>query len=272
MYAKVIVLTVLATLLVVAAVFALAFVVMPQFSATWQARSLRGPGRAFSPGYGPGMMGGGMMQRGMMNGGMMNGGMMAGRGPMLAGPGYWNTPVAPNNPSGGPAAPTTPAAPPSNSDVAPTSTPAPSNPPTTNRGRGGMMGGQTPGGLVAVSPDGKALPVDSTYKSPANTAAQKVGNLNVALALAPYPPTVFTKSDFDVTLTDDKGQPVADAQVGLNLTMPAMWMPTNTPAAQHVGNGRYHATGLFTMRGLWRIQVMVDRSGARQSAFFDVWL
>jgi hypothetical protein len=136
----------------------------------------------------------------------------------------------------------------------------------------GVGGGQTPGGLIAVSPDGRALPVDSTNKLPDNTAAQRVGNLNVSLALAPYPPSGFSKSDFDVTLTDDKGQPLADAKISLNLTMPAMWMPTNTPAAQHVGNGRYHATGLFTMRGLWRIEVIVDRSGARQSAFFDVWL
>jgi hypothetical protein len=135
-----------------------------------------------------------------------------------------------------------------------------------------MGGGQTPGGLTAVSPDGKALPVDSTNKLPDNTAAQKVGNLNVSLALAPYPPSGFSRSDFDVTLTNDKGQAVTDAKVGLNLTMPAMWMPTNTPTAQHVGNGRYHATGLFTMRGLWRIEVIVDRTGARQSAFFDVWL
>jgi hypothetical protein len=255
MYAKVIVVTVLATLLVVAAMFALAFVAMPQFSATWQAFALTRPTQGYGRGYGPGMMG-----RDMMRGGMMGG------------PGYWNMPVAPNNPSDGPAAPTTPAAPPSSSDVAPTSTPAPSNPPTTSRGRGGMMGGQTPGGLVAVSPDGKALPVDSTNRLPDNTAAQKVGNLNISLALAPYPPTGFSKSDFDVTLTDDKGQPVTDAKVSLDLAMPAMWMPTNTPTAQNIGNGRYHATGLFTMRGLWRIQVIVDRGGAKQSAFFDVWL
>ncbi len=258
MYTKVIVLTVLVTLLVVASLFTLAFVVMPQFAAPWQAYGPR-QAQGYGPGYGPGMMGG-----------RTRGGMMGG---MMGGPGYWNTPVAPNSPSDSPAAPTAPAAPPSSSDVAPTRTPAPSNPPTTNRGRGGMMGsGQTPGGLVAVSPDGKALPVDSTNKLPENTAAQKVGNLNVSLALSPYPPAGFSKSDFDVTLTDDKGQPVADAKVSLDLTMPAMWMPTNTPAAQHVGNGRYHATGLFTMRGQWRIQVIVDRGGAKQSAFFDVWL
>ncbi len=268
MYAKVIVLTVLATLLVVACLFALAFVLMPQFSSNWQAFALARPAQGYGPGYGPGMMGG------RTRGGMM-GGMMGGRGPMMGGqgygPGYWNTPVAPNNPSNSPAAPATPAAPPSSSDVAPTRTPVPSNPPTTNRGRG-MMSGQTPGGLVAVSPDGKALPVDSTNKLPDNTATQKVGNLNVALALSPYPPSGFSQSNFDVTLTDDKGQAVADAKITLNLTMPAMWMPTNTPTAQHIGNGRYHATGMFTMRGQWRIEVVVERGGAKQSAFFDVWL
>lgn len=256
MYAKVIVVTVLATLLAVVALFSLAFVVMPQFSAPLQAYGLGRQAQGYGPGYGPGMM---------------RGGMMGGRGSMM-GPGFWNTPVAPNNPSSNSPAPTAPAAPPSSSDVAPTSTPAPSNPPTTSRNRGMMGGGQTAGGLVAVSPDGKALPIDSASKLPDNTAAQKVGNLNVSLALSPYPPTGFSRSDFDVTLTDDKGQPVTDAKVSLNLTMPAMWMPTNTPTAQYVADGRYHATGQFTMRGQWRIQVIVDRGGAKQSAFFDVWL
>ncbi len=262
MYAKVIVLSVLATLLVVASVLALAFVLMPRFSYRPQVYGL---GRsAYGPGYGPGMMGG--MMNGNRTGGMMNGGMM--RGGITGAPGYWNTPVAPNRPSDSPAAP------PSSSDVAPTSTPAPSNPPTTNRSRGGIVGsGQTSSGrLIAVTPNGEALPVDSDNKLPANTAAQKVGNLNVSLALSPFPPAGFSTSNFDVTLTDENGQPITDAKISLNLTMPTMWMPTNTPAAQHVGNGRYQATGRFTMRGLWRIEVKIDGGGSARSAFFDVWL
>jgi hypothetical protein len=135
-----------------------------------------------------------------------------------------------------------------------------------------MNSGHAPGGLVAVSPDGSPLPTDPNRQLPENTAAQKVGNLNVSIALSPYPPVGFQKSDFDVTLTDDKGQAITDAKVTLDLTMPGMWMPSNTLEAQHNGDGLYQATGRFTMRDLWRIEVIVQRGGDKQSVFFDVWL
>jgi hypothetical protein len=137
----------------------------------------------------------------------------------------------------------------------------------------GMMGsGHAPGGLSAVSPDGQPLVSGSNSELPDNTAAQKVGNLNVALALSPYPPVGFQQNDFDVTLRDDSGQPITDAVITLDLKMPAMWMPPNTLAAQPAGNGHYHATGRFTMRDQWRIKVIILRGGVKQSAFFDVWL
>ena len=137
-----------------------------------------------------------------------------------------------------------------------------------------MMGssGQAPGGLVAVSPDGEPLPTDPNNKLPENTAAQKVGNLNVSIALSPYPPVGFQETNFDVTLTDEEGQAITDAKITLDLTMPGMWMPPNTLQAQHTGNGLYHATGRFTMRDLWRIEVIIQRGGEEQSVFFDVWV
>jgi hypothetical protein len=141
----------------------------------------------------------------------------------------------------------------------------------------GMMGSggaaaTEPGGLVAVSADGKALPVDPNSKLPEGTAAQTVGKLNVSLALSPYPPVSFSKANFDVTLTDETGQPITDATVSLDLTMPAMPMPSNTPQLKHTANGLYTAEGRFTMRGLWRIEVIIQRGGEKQSAFFDVGL
>jgi hypothetical protein len=164
----------------------------------------------------------------------------------------------------------------------PTSAPAPGNPPNgfsgPGMGGGQMMGrgmtssGHAPGGLVAVSPDGKPLPTDPNNKLPENTAAQKIGNLNVTLALSPYPPASFQNGNFDITLTDDKGQAVTDAQISLDLTMPGMWMPPSKPVAQNVGNGKYHATAFWTMRDMWQIEVIIQRGGAKQSAFFDVWL
>ncbi len=155
-------------------------------------------------------------------------------------------------------------------------------------GRGPMMGGRggtpfapdgaTPppggvGGLVAVSADGQTIvsPVD-TPKLPENTARQKVGAMNVTLALSPYPPVSFQKGQFDVTLTDAQGQAITDAQVTIDLTMPGMPMPPSKPEAPHVGNGKYQAAAFWTMRGLWRMEVIINRAGNQQSAYFDVWL
>ena len=135
-----------------------------------------------------------------------------------------------------------------------------------------MNSGHAPGGLVAVSPDGKPLATDPSNKLPENTAAQQVGNLKVSIALSPYPPVGFQKSGFDVTLTDEQGQPITDATISLDLTMPGMWMPPNKLEAQHTGTGRYHTTGMFTMRDQWRIEVVIQRGGEKQSAFFDVWI
>jgi hypothetical protein len=143
------------------------------------------------------------------------------------------------------------------------------------RASGGGFGpgnGNASGGLMAVSADNKPIAADPNSQLPANTAAQKAGNLNVSLALSPYPPVGFQEGGFDVTLTDAQGLPVTDAKIGLDLTMPAMPMPPNTLQAQHSGNGLYYVTGTFTMRGLWRIEVIIQRGGQKQSVFFDVGL
>ncbi len=139
----------------------------------------------------------------------------------------------------------------------------------------GMMGGSgvTPGGLTAVSPEGKPVPLPvNSATLPENTAMQKVGNLTVSLALSPYPPVGFKEGNFAVTLKDEQGQAISDASIVLDLTMPAMPMPNNQVELKYTGNGLYQGTGIFTMRGLWRIEVIIQRGGAKQSAFFDVGL
>ena len=139
----------------------------------------------------------------------------------------------------------------------------------------GMMGGggQAPGGLTAVSAEGTPVPLPAgSAKLPENTAAQKVGNLNVTLALSPYPPAGFQQGSYDVTLKDENGQAVTDASVTLDLTMPAMPMPSNQVEAKHTDNGLYQGTGRFTMRGLWRIAVIIQRGGEKTTAYFDVGL
>lgn len=134
-------------------------------------------------------------------------------------------------------------------------------------------GGQTPGGLHAVSAQGTpAAPPANSAALPENTAAQTVGGLTISLALSPYPPLSFQQAKFDVTVKDETGQAVTDAVISLDLTMPAMPMPVNVVDAAHSENGLYQGAGRFTMRGLWRIEVIVERGAEKTSAFFDVGL
>ena len=140
-------------------------------------------------------------------------------------------------------------------------------------GPGMMSGGQAPGGLTAVTAEGTPVPLPAgSAKLPENTAMQKAGKLNVTLALSPYPPAGFQQASYDVTLTDENGKAVSDASVLLDLTMPAMPMPSNQVEAKYTDNGLYQGTGRFTMRGLWRIVVVIQRGGEKITAYFDVGL
>jgi hypothetical protein len=131
--------------------------------------------------------------------------------------------------------------------------------------------------LVAVSADGAQISPSAEVTSvtgelPNNSAAQKSGDMIVLLTLNPYPPRAGQVSEFDVTLTDVNGQTIDDATISLNLTMPSMWMPPNQPAAEFTSDGKYAATAPFTMRGAWRIEVVIMRGGEKQSVFFDMGL
>jgi hypothetical protein len=132
--------------------------------------------------------------------------------------------------------------------------------------------GQAPGEQITSSPEGTPLPEEQVDSAglPENTLTQKVDNLTVSLALSPYPPAGFQKTDFDVTLTDENGKAITDATVTLDLTMPSMYMPPNTPEATLTDEGVYHASGTFTMGGGWQIEVIIQRGDQKQSAFFKV--
>ena len=140
-----------------------------------------------------------------------------------------------------------------------------------------MSGGGSQLELVAVSADGaQILPsadvTSVTGELPKGIVAQKSGDLIVSLALNPYPPRAGAPSEFDVTLTDANGQAIDDASITLDLTMPSMWMPPNQPAMEFVSDGKYNTSAPFTMRGEWRIEVIITRGSEKQSVFFDVGL
>jgi hypothetical protein len=142
--------------------------------------------------------------------------------------------------------------------------------------RSRMMGASSQGsagGLVAVSPSGAPIPAPAAAGNlPANTAMQASGDLLVSLSISPYPPSGGGPTTFGVSLSDSSGKPISDATVSLDLTMPDMPMPANQVTLAGDNSGKYQASGYFTMRGLWRIEVIITRGGQKQSVFFDVGL
>ena len=143
------------------------------------------------------------------------------------------------------------------------------------RRRAMMMGGaDIP--LKAVSSEGVDIPLSDEVKAvtgelSTGTSAQKVGDMIVQINLNPYPPSV-ANNKFTVTLADTSGQAINDATVSLDLTMPAMHMPPNQPELPFTTDGKYAGTAPFTMRGWWRIEVIITRGGDTHSAFFDLGL
>jgi hypothetical protein len=138
-----------------------------------------------------------------------------------------------------------------------------------------MMGSQNaqPSGFATPPSSAPATRPTAPSSAPsANTATEKAGNLNVTLALTPYPPVSFQPTTFDITVTDEKGNAVPDAKIMLDLTMPSMRMPSNKPQAQSIGSGKYQAIGRFTMRGDWQIAVIIERGSEKQTAYFKLWL
>jgi len=181
--------------------------------------------------------------RGMMQGGMMNGRGGNGFADMMA-----NCPCL-NDETTSP-------------QVAPSNNPAPTVAPTV---------APTPKASASSSAASSTSSASSSAASSKPGFAGKAGNLNVTLSMNPQP-AAFSSTTFDITITDDKGAAVSDANVSLDLSMPSMWMPSNKPEAKSLGNGKYQAAGRFTMRGGWRINVIVDRGGQKQSVYFDISL
>ena len=87
----------------------------------------------------------------------------------------------------------------------------------------------------------------------------------VALRTQPAPPR-SGNNDFEVTIKDAEGKPIADADVSLVLDMPAM-PSMNMPAARSTvkltsaGNGAYKGSGAIGMAGDWDATITAARKG-----------
>jgi hypothetical protein len=135
---------------------------------------------------------------------------------------------------------------------------------------------RTAGGLLAVNAQGTPIPMPPAQATAAaqhpNGAFQVTNGLMVALELEPYPPSMSQASQFKVTLADTQGRAIGGATISVDLTMPGMYMPPNKIDLAASGGGEYMAEGHFTMRGPWRMEVIITLNEQTQSVFFDVWL
>jgi len=100
--------------------------------------------------------------------------------------------------------------------------------------------------------------------APAGPAAASAGSIEVTLTTQPDPPKMG-ETTFEAMVMQ-RGQPVTDADVAVELVMaamPAMNMPemkSRTPL-KHEGGGRYRGTGNVMMAGSWEATVSVTRGG-----------
>ena len=106
------------------------------------------------------------------------------------------------------------------------------------------------------------------YQAPPEPGAQGSSpQLDIAFRSEPDPPRAG-ENQFEVTVRDPGGQPVADADVTVTFFMPAM--PTmNMPAMRNqtklpsAGGGRYRGAGQLLSGGRWDVTIDVVRSGRR---------
>jgi|WetSurMetagenome_2_1015567.scaffolds.fasta_scaffold39963_1 hypothetical protein len=134
----------------------------------------------------------------------------------------------------------------------------------------------TAGGLEGISSLGTPIPLPQEMAAkgtlPENTAFQQAEGMQIWLSINPYPPAVSKANEFEITLLSEDGAPVPDGTVKLDLTMPGMYMPPNQLEFTPERNGKYQASGHFTMRGLWRMEAIISADGKTFSVFFEVWL
>ena len=103
------------------------------------------------------------------------------------------------------------------------------------------------------------------------TLNKKAGDLTVSVSIDKNPPVVGD-NNIEISLKDDIGKDVTDAQVSIDYTMPAM---PGMPAMKYKTNATlsgttYRATLQLSMAGSWNVIVKINRQGNTVSAKFSV--
>lgn len=125
------------------------------------------------------------------------------------------------------------------------------------------------GGVLAAGCGGSGEQNSNMSNMPAPAAqapaaAPATGNVEITLTTQPSPPKMG-ETTFEAMVMQG-GQPVTDADVSVELFMPAMpamkmpEMKSSTPL-KHEGGGRYRGAGNVMMAGSWDATVSVKRGG-----------
>jgi hypothetical protein len=115
--------------------------------------------------------------------------------------------------------------------------------------------------LVMVAVAGMAAACGGNEQNSSNETAQ---GIDITFTSEPDPPTMG-ENTFEVMVMSG-GQPVTDADVAVELFMPAMpemkmaEMRSSVPL-KHEGDGQYRGTGNVMMSGNWDATVSVRRAG-----------
>lgn len=103
-----------------------------------------------------------------------------------------------------------------------------------------------------------------------NVLKQSTARLVGELLINPFPPQVRRSTGLKLTLRDSSGQPIKDAKVLFDLTMPSMRMPANQTVATITGDGIYEANVVFTMGGGWAIAAVVTRGDTQERLVYTL--
>jgi nitrogen fixation protein FixH len=118
---------------------------------------------------------------------------------------------------------------------------------------------------LAAACGGGEPPADQAAPAASAPAAGESQGATITFASEPASPKVG-ENTFDVTVTDQNGQPVTDAEVSVEFhmaAMPSMNMPEmrNRVDLMHAEGGRYRGTGNVVMGGAWDVTVTARRGG-----------
>ncbi len=95
--------------------------------------------------------------------------------------------------------------------------------------------------------------------------------IKVIFDINPKPVSPMKELLFSATVTE-KGTPVVDASVIVDLTMPGMFMGTNRPALVHTANGKYEGKGIIQTcphgGKTWMAEVKITRHSKTASVSF----